>query len=221
MTSPAPSWLICMSVGATGSEYGGATLRTPDCAVIRLGPELIANVAKSVAAARLVDAASAITEVRSSMPVAIGLFQGVPIERGCLSDKVMALGWLKPGEQVDHVDDELRLNHSIDVDDEDDEGYDGCQEWESMRDECENQVMVFNPSSHWLKVDQDTFTVNVWDKHGDDELHVRVHMKAIPGLLAQVEEAVQSTYASWGIPEALRPVANADEAPPQRERARG
>ncbi|WP_041930384.1 hypothetical protein [Methylibium petroleiphilum] len=71
------------------------------------------------------------------------------------------------------------------------------EEW--IEEEKDPATGDFNASSTWLHVQHNTLSVEIWDEHGDDELHGNVLISSIPGLtealLAAKEQAHKDLIA--------------------------
>lgn len=71
------------------------------------------------------------------------------------------------------------------------------EEW--IEEEKDPATGDFNASSTWLHVRHNCLAIEIWDKHGDDELHGNVLIDNIPGLtealLAAKEQAHKALTA--------------------------
>lgn len=54
----------------------------------------------------------------------------------------------------------------------------------------------FKPSSFWLKVDERSISIEIWDKYGDAELRGDLPLAEIPGLVEALENAKADAYAA-------------------------
>lgn len=68
-----------------------------------------------------------------------------------------------------------------------------------IEDEKDPAIGDFNASSTWLRVQKNSLAIEIWDKHGDDELHGNVEITSVPGLtealLAAKEQARKKLIA--------------------------
>ncbi|MBG6083087.1 hypothetical protein [Rubrivivax gelatinosus] len=58
--------------------------------------------------------------------------------------------------------------------------FEGDEPW--IQDERDAGAGDFEPSSAWLKIQQTSLAVEIWDKHGDAELHSTFNIDWVPGL---------------------------------------
>lgn len=66
------------------------------------------------------------------------------------------------------------------------------------RDEYEEDAddgsRVFRPASYWLKVEPTDLSLMIWDEYNDDELHGRVHLGEVQGLIQAIEASISKSY---------------------------
>lgn len=201
--------LICLSVEHTSTNDGLATSTCPDTVVFSLDEAFFKGLGESLAAVRLLSAASG--ELTIPMPTLAAYFQGCPIDQ---AGTVQVLGhdWLESGDlSLFSLPGYKQFGDPSEASDWDAVGTDdGDTEPDSSK---------FDPSSTWLIVDQHGFQIESMEAHSDEKATSMASFVDFPQIADRIEAAVLDAYQSWGIEgDPTQRQSDAKQAQASRER---